>query len=74
MFCLRMVFCCIFVLSGISAFAQGHFTVKLRLIDEKTSEPVGFATASLTPKGETTASKYVLTDIEPSFSTEDTQF
>ena len=38
--------------------------MKLRLIDEKTSEPVGFATASLTPKGETTASKYVLTDIE----------
>ena len=63
-FCLRMVFCCIFVLSGISAFAQGQFTVKLRLIDEKTSEPVGFATASLTPKGEKTASKYVLTDIE----------
>ena len=45
-----------------SAFAQGGFTVKLKLIDEKTSEPVGFATASLTKKGEKQAVKYVLTD------------
>ncbi len=42
--------------------AQAQFTVKLRLIDDKTGEPVPFATASLTPKGSTTASKYVLTD------------
>ena len=42
--------------------AQAQFTVKLRLIDDKTGEPVSFATASLTPKGTTTASKYVLTD------------
>lgn len=46
-----------------SAFAQGSFTVKLRLVDEKTSEPVSFATASLTPKGSASASKYVLTDM-----------
>ena len=45
-----------------SAYAQGGFTVKLKLIDEKTSEPVGFATASLTKKGEKQAVKYVLTD------------
>ena len=45
-----------------SAFAQSGFTVKLKLIDEKTSEPVGFATASLTKKGEKQAVKYVLTD------------
>ena len=63
-FCLKMALCCIFALSGISAFAQGQYTVKLRLVDEKTSDPVGFATTSLTPKGETTASKYVLTDAE----------
>ena len=63
-FYLRMVFCFVFVLSGISAFAQGQYTVKLRLIDEKTSDPVGFATTSLTLKGESTASKYVLTDVE----------
>ena len=42
--------------------AQAQFTVKLRLIDEKTSEPVPFATASLTAKGSTSASKYILTD------------
>ena len=47
---------------GISAYAQGQFTVKLRLIDEKTSEPVGYATASLTVKGENSAAKYALTD------------
>ena len=47
---------------GISAYAQGQFTVKLRLIDEKTSEPVGYATASLTVKGENSATKYALTD------------
>ena len=46
------------------AFAQGNFTVKLKLVDEKTSEPVSFATASLTVKGETTAAKYVLTNDE----------
>ena len=46
------------------AFAQGSFSVKLRLVDEKTAEPVSFATASLTVKGETTAAKYVLTDAE----------
>lgn len=42
--------------------AQAQFTVKLRLIDDKTSEPVPFATASLTAKGSTSASKYILTD------------
>ena len=42
--------------------AQAQFTVKLRLIDDKTGEPVPFATASLTAKGSTSASKYILTD------------
>ena len=42
--------------------AQAQFTVKLRLIDEKTSEPVPFATASLAAKGSSSASKYILTD------------
>ena len=43
------------------AFAQ-PFTVKLRLIEEKTSEPVQFATVSLTPAGTTKALRYALTD------------
>lgn len=52
------------LLIGIDAFAQGTFTVKLKLVDAKTAEPVSFATASLTLKGENTAAKYVLTDAE----------
>ena len=52
------------VLIGVAAYAQGQYSVKLRLIDEKTSEPVGYATASLTVKGESAAAKYVLTDGE----------
>ena len=46
------------------SFAQSSFNVNVKLVDEKTSEPVSFATASLTVKGETTAAKYVLTDEE----------
>ena len=52
------------ILIGFTSYAQGTFTVKLKLVDAKTSEPVSFATASLTVKGETTAAKYVLTDSE----------
>ena len=52
------------VFSGISASAQSSFTVKLKLIDEKTSEPVGFATVSVTPKGDTQASRFVMTDAD----------
>ena len=50
------------LLISFSAFAQGSFTVKLKLVDSKTAEPVGFATASLTAKGASSASKFVLTD------------
>ena len=50
------------MLAVFSAYAQNSFSVTLKLVDEKTGEPVGFATASLTVKGEKTAAKYVLTD------------
>ena len=50
------------LLVSASAFAQ--VTVKLRLVDSKTSEPVPFATISLTEKGADTAAKYVLSDSE----------
>ena len=59
---LKSFFTIALMLVGFSAFAQGQFTVKLKLVDEKTSEPVPFATASLTVKGEEKAAKYVLTD------------
>ena len=42
--------------------ASAQVTVKLRLVDAKTSDPVSFATVSLTVKGETTPAKYVLSD------------
>ena len=48
--------------SCFSAFAQSIYSIKLRALDAKTSEPVAFATASVTPKGEKVASKYILTD------------
>ena len=50
------------LLVSASAFAQ--VTVKLRLVDSKTSEPVPFATVSLTEKGADSAAKYVLSDSE----------
>ena len=52
------------LLLSFTAFAQGSFSVKLRLLDSKTSEPVSFATVSLTVKGHDSAAKYVLTDID----------
>ena len=61
---LRMFAASVLLLTGFSAYAQNSFTVKLKLVDDKTSEPVSFATASLTVKGQTTAEKYVLTDAE----------
>ena len=50
------------VLFAAPAFAQSIYSIKLTLTDEKTSEPVPFATASVTVKGEKTPLKYALTD------------
>lgn len=63
-FSLRMIMLCVSMLVGFSAYAQGSYTVKLKLVDSKTSEPVGFATTSLTVNGQDKASKYALTDGE----------
>ena len=49
------------LMAGHTAFAQ-IYSIKLHLTDEKTGEPVSFATASVTVKGESTPSKYTLTD------------
>ncbi len=54
----------VFMIISLAASAQGIYSVKVKLIDAKTSAPVSFATASLTVKGENTAAKYVLTDSE----------
>ena len=52
------------MLISYSASAQAIYSIKLKLVDDKTSEPVGFATASATVKGEKEPEKYVLTDAE----------
>ena len=55
---------CISLLASVSAYAQNSFPVDLKLVDATTGEPVGFATVSLTLKGEDEAAKYILTDSE----------
>ena len=52
----------LFTIAVTPAFAQSIYSIKLRLIDDKTSEPVAFATASVTVKGEKSPLKYTLTD------------
>ncbi len=61
---IRLAIVCLLSIMSLSASAQAIYSVKLKLIDAKTSGPVGFATASVTAKGETTPAKYVLTDSE----------
>lgn len=55
-----MIFAALFFC--IPGYAQAIYSLKLSLIDAKTSEPVSFATVSVTVKGENSALKYVLTD------------
>lgn len=52
------------LMTGFTAFAQGSYNVKLRLVDSKTAQPVGFATVSIVADGSDTAAKYALTDSE----------
>ena len=60
----RRIFIFLLAVAAVPAFAQNSFTVKFRLLDAGSGEPVGYATASLTVKGEKSASKYVLPDGE----------
>ena len=52
------------MLFSYSASAQAIYSVKLKLVDDKTSEPVAFATLSVTVQGDKEPLKYVLTDAE----------
>jgi len=52
---------------ALSASAQSY-NVKLKLVDDKTSDPVAFATTSLTKAGESNAVRYMLTDSEGNVS------
>ncbi len=58
-----IVFVC-FILSSIILQAQASYSVKLKLEDSKTGEPVSFATVSLTAKGAESPLKYVLSTAE----------
>ena len=59
---IRTLFATMAFLLGVSAFAQGSYSIKLRLVDSKSSEPVAFATVSISEKGQDKALKYVLSD------------
>ena len=52
------------MLFSFNASAQAIYSIKLKLVDDKTSEPVAFATASVTAQGAKEPAKYVLTDSE----------
>ena len=43
------------IFAAVPAAAQSEVTVKLKLVEENSGEPVPFATVSLTPKGQTKA-------------------
>ena len=47
---------------GIPSFAQAIYSLKVELVDAEKSEPVAYATVSVTVKGEKEPLKYVLTD------------
>ena len=57
----KIILAVVVFLAG-TAFSYAQSSVSLKLIDEKTGEPVGFATVSLTVKGEDKAVKYVLSN------------
>ena len=59
---IKSLFFILCLLTGHAAFAQTIYSIKLHLTDEKTNEPVAFATASVTVKGEKTPLKYALSD------------
>lgn len=49
---------------SMTAYAQGSYSIRLRLVDSKSAEPVSFATVSIAEKGQEKALKYVLSDSE----------
>ncbi len=61
---IRLLAVIVLMMSCLAASAQGIYSVKVKLLDEKTAAPVAYATVSVTLKGETAPAKYVLTDAE----------
>ena len=58
----RLMIVVLMMIVGNSVYAQVNCSVRVKLLDDKTGEPVAFATVSLTPKGAKEALKYALTD------------
>ncbi len=58
----KLIFALSLFLMGAASYAQP--SVSLKLVDEQNGEPVGFATVSLTVKGQTQPVKYVLSSSE----------
>ena len=58
----RLMIVVLMMIVGNSVYAQVNSSVRVKLLDDKTGEPVAFATVSLTPKGAKDALKYALTD------------
>ena len=58
----RTLFATLAFLLSFTAFAQGNFSIKLKLVDSKTAGPVSYATVSVSEKGKTEALKYALSD------------
>ena len=50
------------LLAATPAFSQAIYSIRLHLADERTSDPVAFATVSVTLKGEKSPLKYILSD------------
>ena len=60
----KMAAAIILFLVGAVAYAQTSVSISVKLADEQSGDPVGYATVSLTVKGESKATKYVLSDSE----------
>ncbi len=50
--------------AGLSAYGQSSVAVTLKLVDEKNGDPIGYATVSLTVKGDKTSALYHLSNSE----------
>ena len=61
---LRLMAVFFMLFMALSLGAQSRYFVKMKLSDASTSDPVGFATVSITLKGHDTASGYVLSTAE----------
>ena len=61
-FLLKLSVLAALLLFTVPGYAQAIYSIKVKLSDAKTSEPVAYATASVSVKGESSALKYVLTD------------